>query len=250
MKINEYLERIAYKGSLNPDLEVLQALQKRHLFHIPFENLEIHYGGPILLKKDLIFDKIVKRGRGGFCYEMNGLYYFLLKEIGFEVRRVEGRVFSTRRKEYGLPFDHLTIIVTVEEQEYLCDVGYGEFSIHPLPIVFDEIIPDQRGDFKMIRKEPFIKVFKKGKDNWLPEYIFTEATQSWEAFEEMCNYHQSNPESTFTQKKLITQATENGRITLTGKKLKIKEGQDLEEFNIDNEAVFKKTLLDNFKVTI
>src|SRR5579871_4115487 len=85
LNINDYLTRINYHGGLEPTLPTLQALHETHLLAIPFENLSIHYQQPIRLQEEALFDKIVYQRRGGFCYELNGLFAWLLRELGFQV---------------------------------------------------------------------------------------------------------------------------------------------------------------------
>ena len=86
MDIKKYLDRIGYNGEVKPAPEVLGALQKNHLLNIPFENLDIHYNNPIILDTKRFFNKIILRKRGGFCYELNGLFYMLLIEFGFDAK--------------------------------------------------------------------------------------------------------------------------------------------------------------------
>jgi len=80
MNIDAYLKRINYRGSLDPTTQTLQQLQVAHLLTVPFENLSIHLAEPIILDGDALFEKIVVRRRGGFCYELNGLFAALLRE--------------------------------------------------------------------------------------------------------------------------------------------------------------------------
>ena len=92
MDIRDYLKRIHYQGSLEPTLQTLQALHEAHLLTVPFENLSIHYGQPIILQEDLLFNKIVRKHRGGFCYELNGLFAWLLQQLGFQVTLLSAEV--------------------------------------------------------------------------------------------------------------------------------------------------------------
>ena len=94
MDIRDYLKRMNYQGSLEPTLQMLQALQMAHLLAIPFENLSIHYGQPIILQEETLYDKIVKRQRGGFCYELNGLFAWLLQQLGFSVTLLSAGVVN------------------------------------------------------------------------------------------------------------------------------------------------------------
>jgi len=98
MDVDRYLSRISYKGSREPNLKLLTALQEQQLLHIPFENLDIHYKTPIELDVSRIFEKVVNNNRGGFCYELNGLFYELLRLLEFNVKMVSARVYNTDKK--------------------------------------------------------------------------------------------------------------------------------------------------------
>ena len=95
-EISKYLQRINYSGDLIPTFDRLCKLQKIHLLNIPFENLDIHYGNKIVLDVDKIYNKIINRRRGGFCYELNGLFFTLLKSLGFDAKRISARVLRQR----------------------------------------------------------------------------------------------------------------------------------------------------------
>ena len=93
MNKNEYLRRIGIEEKeIEPTLENLKLLQRRHLLNVPFENLDIHWKRPILLDSDNFYEKVVNKKRGGFCYELNGLFNELLKEIGFQTKIISARV--------------------------------------------------------------------------------------------------------------------------------------------------------------
>src|SRR6185312_10037026 len=127
METAKYLERINYTGNIEPTIELLKDLQRRHLLSIPFENLDIHYNVPIELNLRNIFEKLVVRKRGGFCYELNGIFCELLTSMGFSVKMISARVFDQKQQIFTPEFDHLAIIAKIDSKEYLADVGFGEF---------------------------------------------------------------------------------------------------------------------------
>ena len=98
MNLQAYLHRINYRGEQTPTAATLCQLHRAHLLAAPFENLDIHLGRPIVLDQDALFDKIVRRRRGGFCYELNGLFALLLRELGFEVDAALRRRGARRRR--------------------------------------------------------------------------------------------------------------------------------------------------------
>jgi hypothetical protein len=113
---------------------VLRDLQRAHLLAVPFENLDINpIGTPIVLSADALFHKVVVRRRGGFCYELNGLFAIALEQLGFDVTRVAGQV-SRGDGKFGPEFDHLALVVRVDGATHLADVGFGDFSLEPLDL--------------------------------------------------------------------------------------------------------------------
>src|SRR5919199_4974405 len=114
MDIQAYLERINYHGPLDPSAETLRELHVAHLLAVPFENLNIGMGWPIVLDESALFDKIVVQRRGGFCYELNGLFAALLRALGFHVTMLSAAV-ARRDGSFGPDFDHMALLVTLEE---------------------------------------------------------------------------------------------------------------------------------------
>ncbi|MCP2043267.1 arylamine N-acetyltransferase [Pontibacter sp. HSC-36F09] len=234
MNYTAYLERIGYTGELQPTLEVLRQLQKRHLLSVPFENLDIHHGVPIELDVERIFNKVVLQKRGGFCYELNGLYFELLTAIGFDVRRISAKVYSSSEGTYTPEYDHLALLVTIAGEDYLTDVGFGEFSFAPLKMALNQVQADARGNYIFDRyDEDYYRISRVEDGEIRPEYIFRTAARAFDEFTGMCHFHQTDPGSHFRQRSMITLPTEQGRITLTENKLKIKEG------DLTRETAFK-----------
>lgn len=248
MDKEKYLRRIQQSSISAPHLNNLKELQKNHLLNIPFENLDIHYQIPIELNIARIFNKVVENKRGGFCYELNGLFYQLLRSLGFKAKMVSARVFD-KDKGYGEEFDHMAIIVSIDNREYLCDVGFGEFTFEPLELVTDEIQDDDRGNFLIDKlDEHYYRVNKIENGRSTPEYIFQTHERELKDFQKMCTYHQTSPKSHFTQKRLISLPVPDGRITITGNKLKITEQGSEHEVELKNEDEFLKNLKKWFNI--
>src|SRR5262245_14904037 len=130
-RVAEYLGRVGYDGPVDVTPETLRRLHLAHLLAVPFENLDIHLGRPIVLDVDRIFEKIVRRRRGGFCYELNGLFAWLLGELGFDVELLSAQVLDGGR--LGPEFDHMTLLVE-HEGRWLVDVGFGDSFLEPLAL--------------------------------------------------------------------------------------------------------------------
>lgn len=249
MNKDQYLYRIgAEKLDISANFETLKFLQKQHLLNIPFENLDIHWKNPIVLDEKKFYEKIVGKGRGGFCYELNGLFYKLLEEIGFKSKIISARV-SNGKGDFGAEYDHLAILTEIENEEFLVDVGFGDFSAEPLKFVLDIEQKDANGTF-LIRKfdDDYFEVVKKDGDNWKSEYIFKDLERDLAEFSEMCNFHQTSPESHFTRGKVCSLMTNEGRKTLTDKKfIETKNGQKT-EFEVDSDKEFLEILEREFNI--
>jgi len=214
MNVAAYLDRINYRGSVMPTAETLCALQVAHLRSVPFENLSIHAGQPIILNDEALFEKIVTRKRGGFCYELNGLFAGLLSSIGFEVHKLSARV-ANAEGGFGAEFDHMTLLVNLEDR-WLADVGFGDSFIQPLRLDYSgEQLQGLRGYDIVNQDGGFILRQRELGGDWKSQYRFTLEPHEYPDYEEMCHHQQTSPQSHFTQGRICTLATESGRISLS-----------------------------------
>jgi N-hydroxyarylamine O-acetyltransferase len=248
--VDAYLDRIGLTKD-QPSLKYLKALQKAHLLNIPFENLDIHYGSKIILDYAKIFDKIVKRRRGGFCYELNGLFYHLLYHLGFDCYVISAEVRNEKSGEFGKPFDHMAIVVALDDESFLVDVGFGDGIISPLKIIANVIQMDYTRYWKIETDPDENLLLKVSNDTSVfnTKFRFTVEEKQLIQFIEMCEFHQTSPASTFTQKKLVTQLTSNGRVSLTDRKLKIQDLGETRESDIMNEDEFLSKLEHHFGIS-
>jgi N-hydroxyarylamine O-acetyltransferase len=244
----EYLVRIGIGTcEVFSDVESLRRLQRSHLLNVPFENLDIYWKRPITSDVERFFEKIVKDGRGGFCYELNGSFKELLKAIGFETRLISARVFNGMG--HGPEFDHAAIIVTIGDDEFLADVGFGDFTAEPLRFVLDVEQQDETGTFMIRRSEgEYFEVVKRVGNEWLSQYIFTDTPRRLSDFEEMCAYQQTSPDSHFTKGALCSILTEDGRKTLTDKKLIVTSADQKHELPVESESDFYELLIEEFSI--
>jgi N-hydroxyarylamine O-acetyltransferase len=250
LNVNAYLERINYHGTTAPSAETLRALQLAHLVAVPFENLSIHAGQPIVLEDDALFHKIVGKKRGGFCYEVNGLFAALLRALGFEVQMLSASV-ANAEGSFGPEFDHMTLMVKLEER-WLADVGFGDSFLEPLLL-------DERGEQRQGRRAYQIKpdgahlilLQREDADEWEPQYRFTLQPYEYADYEEMCRYHQTSPQSHFTQKRVCSRATESGRITLSEMRFIETSNQgSRHERDLSGEEEYEAALREHFGIVI
>jgi N-hydroxyarylamine O-acetyltransferase len=230
MDVLAYLRRINYNGPIAPTAATLRNIHLAHLQSVPFENLDIHLGRPIILKLENLFEKIVLRGRGGFCYELNGLFAWLLGELGFEVTLLSASD-AQEDGSYGPEFDHLTLQIrcpadpSLASTPWLADVGWGDSFREPLRL--DQLGHEQLAGLRAYRIErdgDYLMLWQRNYDGrWRKQYRFTLASRRIADFVPMCQYHQTSPESHFTQQRICTLATLNGRISLDDRKLIVTE---------------------------
>ena len=217
MDVETYLRRIGYNGPRKPSAGTLRDLHRQHLFTVPFENLDIALGVPIRLDLESLFDKIVTRKRGGFCYELNGLFCELLKGLGFHVEMLSARVRSADGR-FSQEFDHMLLKLMLEES-WIADVGFGDSSLDPVPMRPADAEAGAPQFAVMPANGPWDLVRRQSNSSYLPEYRFTEVPRRLSDFAEMCHYHQTSPDSHFTQNRVCTKALPNGRITISGMRL-------------------------------
>jgi N-hydroxyarylamine O-acetyltransferase len=251
MNYTKYLDRIDFSGNPGINLDTLITLHKKHLYAIPFENLDIHSGKKIILDINLLEDKIINKKRGGFCYELNALFYELLREIGFDVRMVSARVYNEDEIP-GFEFDHMAILVKLDEEEYLADVGFGDSFIEPLQFNLDFVNEDEAGFFQIVKEDESHFKLLRSEDGvfFIPKYLFSKVKRVLSDYEEMCNYTQTSPKSHFTKNKLCSIANSNGRVTLINDKLIITKEGNKEEKVIHNEREFNENLLKYFDIRV
>lgn len=248
-EINAYLNRIGYTGGLNSTAETLRALHRTHLLSVPFDNLDIHLGRPIVLEENRIYEKIVKRKRGGFCYELNGLFAVLLRSLGFEVTLLSARV-PNDRNELGPEFDHLTLRVDMNEP-WLADVGFGDSFIQPLPLK-ENIVERQSSSVYMLNRQSDRdwRLMRCREGEWRLEYAFSMVPRKLSDFSDMCEYHQHSPFSHFTQKRVCSMATPSGRVTLSDTRLIVTEDGRKRERYLANDEEYTSALRSEFGVVL
>jgi N-hydroxyarylamine O-acetyltransferase len=250
MEVAPYLARLGFSGPLAPTPETLRALQLAHLLAVPFENLDISLGRPIRLDLPSLWDKIVVRKRGGFCYELNGLFAWLLENLGFHVTYLDARDYHEADDSFGIDFDHLALMVIApgHTTRFLADVGYGDTFTLPLDI--DDPAEQPQGD-RSYRLEPF----RGGYQLWQlsasgtreRQYFFDLTPRFFPAdYAATCLYHQTSPASIFTQKRIASRLTLDGRISLTDRELIIRRGSEQTRTPVEDERDFRGRLLEYF----
>jgi len=251
MNLNSYLQRIKISQLEKPNLSFLSELQKHHLLTVPFENLDIHQGEKIVLDENRIYEKIVDNGRGGFCYELNSLFCSLLHSLDFSVSMVSSRVYRLAEDRFTPEFDHMVLLVNLAKT-YLVDVGFGDTFRKPIALP-DGIVEDNSGTYRLqpFGSAPDAFILQKQENNsWQHVYCFTAHPRVISDFEEMCTFHQTSPESHFTQEIICTMATKNGRVSLSDNSLTITDGSAKMKTKVVSDKDFRHKLRDHFGIQL
>jgi N-hydroxyarylamine O-acetyltransferase len=220
-QVETYLRRIGVDQRPPLDADGLRLLQVAHLDTVPFENLDIHLGVPIVLDVDAFVEKIAVRHRGGFCYELNGAFASLLETLGLPTTLLEARV-PRADGSLGIRFDHLCLRVDLD-RPFLVDVGFGECFREPLLLEPGLEQVDPAGTFTIGEREAG-SLEVEGPHEVL--YRFYPGPRALQDFEPGCIFNQTSPESHFTRRTVCSMPTPQGRVTITGSTLIVTDGDD------------------------
>jgi N-hydroxyarylamine O-acetyltransferase len=244
--VDAYLARIGMARPARADAAALAELQLRHLLAVPFENLSIHLGEPIVLDQGALVGKVVGRRRGGFCYELNGAFAALLSTLGFSVTLLAARVFG--EGGLGPPFDHLALRVDdADGGSWLADVGFGRHSHHPLRLEPDAEQADPGGSFRITRTaDGDLDVARDGE----PQYRVEPRARRLRDFEATCWWHQTSPRSHFTRSLVCSLLTPTGRVTLSGRALVETVGDRRHERTLAGDAEVLDAYRDRFGIVL
>jgi len=246
--IPAYLARISYSGPTSPTAETLRAIHRAHMLAVPFENLDIGLGRKIICDESAFLRKIVEQRRGGFCYELNGAFAALLRELGFKVTLLSARV--PRADGTDSPeFDHLTLRVDLDEP-WLADVGFGDLFLDPLRLKSGIEQVQGARKFRITEQSSDLHLEMANRGAWKRQYSFTLAPRRLADFAAMCHYHQTSPQSHFTQQRICSKATPDGRITLSDMKLIVTRDGRREENLLTTEDEWRAVLLKQFGIAL
>lgn len=223
-EISEYLSRIKL-DDCNANLEGLMELQERHTENIPFENLDIIVRRKISLNHDHLFEKMIMKNRGGYCFELNVLYAELLKSLGFSPKPVLGRVWLSNPK--GTPArNHLANLVELGGKTYVTDVGFGGLITRfPLDINRSTPVNDKDG---IVRVIPFtdrqFMIQRQTDKGWENQYSFDNMEIGEEDIDISNYYMSTHPNSHLFFHRIVGRNTKEGRIGLFNNKMSTRNG--------------------------
>lgn len=218
MEVDAYLDRIAYSGPMRKDLATLTALHRAHLRAIPYENLDVQLGRPVTTEVATIFDKIVRRRRGGWCYEMNGLFGWVLAELGFRVTRSAAGVMRELRGNDSIG-NHLVLKVEMEEGTFLADVGFGDGPIDPIFVISGPFV-SHGFEFALSKTDDGWWRLHNHKSGGAASFDFNMAAADEDHLAQRCFWLQSSPESPFVQNAVLQRHVDDGLWMMRGRVLR------------------------------
>ena len=251
-----YLDRIGVRGPVSPDFDTLATIQWAQLQSVPFENLDIRpLGRPIHLDQKSLWDKIVRRRRGGFCCELNGLLSEALRAIGFGVTIVSVQ-FVHEDGTLSPIFDHMALVVEPAEHDdrFLVDVGGGRGSpARPLPLVdgYVGLQPETTLAYRLTnRGERWQMDIREPGGDWKAEYAFTLIPRRIDDFRQQCDFQVESPESHFTKGPICSKNILGGRVSVTEQLLIQTFGGERTERELPDEVSFNAALWEHFGIQL
>lgn len=250
-KIQNYLDRIGYEGSLDLNAKTLADLQNRHLHTVPYENLDILEGIALSLDPHDLYQKIVTRKRGGYCFESNALFGWLLRELGYKVTDLVARFW---RDTPDLPPKrrHHVLIVEAEGENYLCDVGVGGI-VPRSPIKLIENLAQQQGEeCYRLEKDPDYgwMLCEQKNEGWSRLYSFTEEPQLPKDYLFASFWCEHAPDSIFNKYPIAAIRTQEGRYTLADREFRIFTSEGVKTFTPQTEEEYKAALVTYFGINL
>lgn len=235
--LSAYFRRIHYTGPAAADTATLHALMRHQLFAIPFENLDVQAGKIVSLVPEEITEKLLYQRRGGYCYELNGLFAMALQATGIRYQFVAARpMFYPARR----PKTHMALVAETEGRQWLCDLGFGSYGIRaPLALDMTDCEISQDFDtFRLTRDDQGVYLLQaKAEGVWANQYSFDLSPTELIDFLPANYLNSTHPETIFVQKRLIMMHNLSQRLILLGNTLKIITAEGSEKQQIDEQDI-------------
>lgn len=248
MNIDAYLARIGLDHRPPPTLEGLRQVHRAHLMAIPYENLDVQLGRPVTIERPAIYEKIVNRRRGGWCYEMNGLLGWALGELGFRVTRATGAVVRSLMGEFSTG-NHLVLRVDLVEGVYLADVGFGDGPRDPFAIT-EGPFASYGFNFSLARLDEDWWRFSNDPRGGAPNFDFNLAAANENLLSEKCKFLQTSPQSPFVQNFVAQRHVAGGLKILRGRTLRHLTAHDTTQRLIESAEDLVATLRNEFTLEV
>lgn len=250
-EVKAYLERIGYKGPVDTRFETLALLQNCHVHTVPYENLDIVNRIPLSLNITDLFDKIVTRHRGGYCFELNALFGWLLRELGFTVTNYFARFWRDEPQTPPKRRHHI-LQVEAEGKLYLCDVGVGGIVPRSPIGLIENVVHEQIDEVYKLERDSYfgwvLCEWKKGE--WSRIYSFTEEPQLPQDFVMTSYWCENAPDSIFVHNVMVAIRTSGGRNSIAGDEFRIFTADGVRTFIPQTKEQYSEALLAYFGIHI
>lgn len=238
-QLEQYFDRIGYTPSDEAPEEILRKIHFMQATHIPFENLDVYKGLGISLKPEDVFNKLVVRRRGGYCFELNSMLAMALRALGFKVKRVSARL-AHNGADFG-GYAHCAAIVDAGTARYIADVGYGGRGfVEPLRLEPGTVQELKCGTYRIIKDDKHGYIVQWMIDGEFRSYMAVHDVEANEQDFEIGNYFTStHPESGFRKMIMCTLPNENGRVSITNEGVKITEKDKVTRIPLSSSEEFR-----------
>jgi len=240
MNLDRYLRRIGLDRRPPATLEGLKTVHRAHLLAIPYENIDVQLGRPVTTEIGPIYEKIVERGRGGWCYEMNGSLGWALKELGFNVTRATGAVMRSLKGD-KVTGNHLVLRVELPEGLYLADVGFGDGPRDPIPVMVGAFV-SHGFNFGLSRIDESWWRFANDPRGGAPNFDFNLAPADEGVLAAQCKLLQTAPGSPFVQNLVVQRHVPEGLAILRGRTMRALTPTEMRERVIEDAGDLVSTL--------
>jgi N-hydroxyarylamine O-acetyltransferase len=250
--LESYFKRIGYSGDLSPTLQTLSTIHYLHTQSIPFENLNPLLRIPVMLDLDNIQQKLVKDGRGGYCFEHNLLLKNVLESIGFKVKGLAARVVWNIPPVVVTARGHMLLQVQVDGEQYIADVGFGGLTLtQPLKLEANTEQSTSHEPFRLLAEGEEFILQAKLRDEWKPLYKFSLHEHFLPDYEVTSWYLSNNPNSHFVTGLIAAKPTPQGRYALRNNELAIHHLHgETERYTIKDPAELKQKLQKMFGIAL
>jgi N-hydroxyarylamine O-acetyltransferase len=213
--LNTYLDHIQYGSALAPTFDTLYQLHLRHTQSIPFENLSSFTGAAVRLDIPALLEKFTVLKRGGYCYEQNALFQYVLEQVGFKTTGLAARVRLNVADDVVTPRSHMLLLVEADGEQWIADTGFGGMTLTvPIPFVMDEVHNTPHGQYRLTRGSELYRLEIKVKEEWKLLYVF-DLTAHYPTDYEVFNWYVStNPTSHFVTSLVAARPEKAGRHAL------------------------------------
>jgi arylamine N-acetyltransferase len=255
LDVAAYLTRIGYQQQGGPTLNTLHALVAAHNRCIPFENLDPLLGIPVAdLGAEALTDKLVRRRRGGYCYEHNGLLGYLLEHLGYGVQRLAARVVWMNGPDAPLPAQtHTMLAVTVPgtDGRFLVDVGFGGQTLSaPIRLEAGPVQQTRHEPYRLVARGDGYRLEAQVRGQWQPLYVFTDEPRPQIDLEVGSWYVSTQPKSMFVIGLSAALVADDARWNLRGRNLAIHAADGSEHIRLATAADVLNELTGRFGINV